>query len=56
MAKSKKAENNTAVESQTTSEVSVEQTEVVEAGPSLTDLLDKMKKDGKSYVRVKKLF
>jgi len=56
MAKSKKAEKNTAVETETVVETSAEQTEAVESGPSLTEMLDKMKKDGKSYIRVKKLF
>lgn len=56
MAKAKKADNNTAVESELTAETSVEQAEAVETGPSLTELMDKMKKEGKSYIRVKKLF
>lgn len=56
MAKSKKAEKNTVVETETTVEATSEQTEVVESGPSLTELMDKMKKEGKSYIRVKKLF
>ena len=56
MAKAKKAEKNTVVETEVKVEATSEQVETVESGPSLTDLLDKMKKDGKSYVRVKKLF
>ena len=56
MAKSKKSENNISAETETVVESTSEQTEVVESGPSLTELIDKMKKEGKSYIRVKKLF
>ncbi len=56
MAKSKKAEKNSAVETEVTAEATSGQTETVETGPSLTELMDKMKKEGKSYVRIKKLF
>lgn len=56
MAKAKKAEKNTITETEVTVETVSEQVETVESGLSLTDLLDKMKKEGKSYIRVKKLF
>jgi hypothetical protein len=56
MAKSKKANTTVTAETEANTEASAEQTEVVESGPSLTDLMDKMKKEGKSYIRVKKLF
>jgi hypothetical protein len=56
MAKSKKLENNIAVETEVKAETTSEQTEAVDSSPSLTELMDKMKKERKSYIRVKKLF
>ena len=56
MAKSKKSEKNISAETETIVETTSEQTEIAESGPSLTELMDKMKKEGKSYIRVKKLF
>lgn len=56
MAKAKKSEKVSVTEAEITVEDTSEQTEVVESGPSLTELMDKMKKEGKSYIRVKKLF
>jgi hypothetical protein len=56
MAKAKKSEKVNVTEAEATVEATSEQSEVVESGPSLTELMDKMKKEGKSYIRVKKLF
>ena len=54
MAKSKKAAatENTELTKDKVEEVS--NTEV--SGPSVTELVEKMKKEGKSYIRLKKLF
>ena len=40
----------------TTEETPVKNTEEVEDLQSAADLLEKMKKEGKSYIRIKKLF
>ena len=57
MAKSKKIEAK-AEEVLETSVESVDQSPPTDSGvgPSYSELMDKMKKEGKSYVRIKKLF
>jgi hypothetical protein len=56
MAKSKKVAQSEDKVEVVTAETSVETPAVEEVGPSITELVEKMKKEGKSYVRIKKLF
>ena len=56
MAKSKKATQTEEKVETVNAETSVETPAVEEVGPSISELIEKMKKEGKSYVRIKKLF
>jgi hypothetical protein len=57
MAKAKKSEKDTSAVTEANTESTATNTaEEVEAVQSAADLLEKMKKEGKSYIRIKKLF